>query len=401
MARRDANKPIRVLMVTTSFPLTGEDSSGVFVKNLVAHFQPSISVTVLVPDSEKDKSPEPVNGYCLHRFRYAPKTLQVLAHGPGGIPRALKTNPLLYLLLPCLFLSMFFACFRMAKKADIIHANWGMNGAICGVAGCLAGVPVITSLRGTDVKRLEGSGIDRMFTWLCLATNKKVVAVSHTIQNDIIRRYPIMREKILHISNGVGEDFLKLANPTTKSSIFRCIAIASLYPEKGIHILLEAMAMTQNLASLRLVVIGDGPQKRALHRLSTKFGLEKHVRFEGKVSHSRIPGFMEKADCLILPSLSEGRPNVVLEAMAAGKTIIASDIGPVRELIDHGKTGLLFKTGDSKSLCKAIDKVATAPLQWEILGKASRKMILERGLTWEISAQNHAKLYKKILSGRR
>ena len=136
---------LRVAVITTSFPLTERSASGPFVLELVRHLPHDIEPTVITPCGTDRFASTTVNGYRLNCFRYAPRSWQILAHAPGGLPAALRGKvlawPLLALFVPALFL----ASLRAARTADVIHANWSVTGVIAGLAG--AGLPLLVRLR--------------------------------------------------------------------------------------------------------------------------------------------------------------------------------------------------------------------------------------------------------------
>jgi glycosyltransferase involved in cell wall biosynthesis len=123
--------------------------------------------------------------------------------------------------------------------------------------------------------------------------------------------------------------------------------IANLRPEKGIHLLLEAFAAVRR-PGLKLFIVGSGPSRDELQALSRRLGLENDCVFQpGK---PQIAGEMRSLDIFVLPSFSEAFSNALLEAMASGCAVAGADVGGTPELIQDGKTGLLFRVGDSQDL---------------------------------------------------
>jgi glycosyltransferase involved in cell wall biosynthesis len=388
----------RVLMLTTSFPLAKNSFSGIFIYHLAMHFPKHIRLTVLVPGADhllKKKIKDNCKVIC---FRYAPLGWQILTHKPGGLPEAIKNNRNLLFLLPFFFLSMLISCIRMAKKADVIHANWGINGAIAGIAGYLTKTPVITTLRGTDVKRFHNSWIDRFLIKICFATNKRIVSVNHSISMSMIKFFPQWVDKFVTISNGVSPAFLNVQSIHRQpGSMLRLITIGSLIEGKGIHTIIKAISQLNAPQNIQLTIIGDGPERVSLNRLAVCLDVSEQVKFQGQVPHWRIPEFLTESHGLILASFSEGRPNVVLEAMAAGLPVIASDIEGTRELIEDEKNGLFFKPGNADQLCLQIKKLKNNPEFGYQLGQAGRKFILENNLVWEKTAGLYSNLYREMI----
>ena len=381
-------------ILTTSFPTRRNPGSGIFVSRLVDGLARTVPVTVITPDADGDDAFNDT-AYPVKRFRYAPRRLQLISHQPGGIPVTLRQHRWLYLLLPALLGAMFLACFRLARRSDLIHANWAACGAIAGLAGHLAGTPVITTLRGSDVIRIGGSTIDRMLLAICLRTNAAVVCVSEAIRDAVADMYPAYRERLSCIPNGVGDDFLNVEHRAAPASRFRFMIIGSLIPRKAIALAIKAFAEAAKQDS-ELVVIGDGPERARLAELVQTLGLAGKVFLTGHISPDHIPAELARADALLLTSTSEGRPNVILEAMAAGLPVVATRIEGVTELVIDGETGLLFDSGSRGQLIECMRRLTDDPALCLRLGKAARQSVQEKGFTWAKATQSYLKLYYSI-----
>ncbi len=294
---------------------------------------------------------------------------------------------------------MLFTCIRKSLSADLLHANWSVNGVIAGIAGRLTGTPVVTTLRGSDVKRVAESGLYRWLMKLCLQLNCRVITVSDAI-NDLISDYfPQYRDKVCTIPNGVGNDFLNLPSekPIHRERI-RVTSIGSLITRKRMDIVIKATASVSNFTDIRLNIIGDGPELGPLKTLATDIQDKRlTVIFSGDITPDRIPESLAETDIFILASQFEGRPNVILEAMAAGLPIVASDIDGIRELIKHEETGLLFNSGETDALATQLKRlIADSNLRYK-LGHTARDFILREGLTWEQCASEYEELYSHCI----
>jgi glycosyltransferase involved in cell wall biosynthesis len=133
-------------------------------------------------------------------------------------------------------------------------------------------------------------------------------------------------------------------NETGRKNI---LFVGSLYPVKGVHYLIMAMKLVHDkMPDAKLILVGDGEERERLAALSIQMGVQKHVRFVGKVPHEKVQTFMQRADIFVLPSLSEGFPNVILEAMASGLPIIASRVGGIPDIITNDINGYLVEVKD-------------------------------------------------------
>lgn len=386
---------MRLVVLTTSYPLTAGSSSGIFVARLIEHLPDTIGVTVVTP-APRTGTVNTADKTSLAMFRYAPQRWQILAHEPGGVPVALRTHRWAYLLVPFFLVSMFVSCLRAARRADLIHANW----AICGVIGALAGrllrVPVVTTLRGDDVTRAQRSSFDRMILRLCLQLSQRVVCVSESIAAWVRSRYPQAAASVCVIENGVEDMFLEIAEKrnAATSGVCRFVTVGSLIARKGVERIVAALRRTSSNA--HLTIIGDGPEQARLHTLVDTFGLRERVRFAGAVPPPAVADRLADADVFVLASHSEGRPNAVLEAMAAGLPVIASHIPGVDELVEHDTTGFLFNPDAVDALAAYMRTLADSPELRRRFGCAGRDAIRRRGLYWRATAENYARVYRTL-----
>jgi glycosyltransferase involved in cell wall biosynthesis len=133
------------------------------------------------------------------------------------------------------------------------------------------------------------------------------------------------------------------------------VSIARLMPIKGMSYLIKAMAHVKDGS---LVIIGDGPERRKMELLSKHLELSDRVFFTGWIGdRSTILDYLKEATVFVLPSLSEGRPRVLIEAMACGLPVVATDVGGVPEVVIHGVNGLLVPPRDEKALAEAIEHI--------------------------------------------
>ena len=188
---------MKVLILTTSYPLSSAPVSGIFVSRLASSFPEDVDVVVLTPDSRNEEITSDLGGNIeLKIFKYGFKSWQLLAHGPGGIPVALKNNRILYLLLPSFIFSMFISCLWNSRNCDVIHANWSICGFIAGLVGIIHGIPVITTLRGEDFNRAKVSFLYRFLLLASIRLSKKVVCVNKTIYTWLIDNYSQYKKKL-------------------------------------------------------------------------------------------------------------------------------------------------------------------------------------------------------------
>lgn len=391
---------MRILVLTTSYPLFAKSASGIFVKRLLDDMPEDIQCQVLAPaDPRAGVSGTGRGNISIVPFRYAPGFLSNLAHRPGGIPVALKRNWFLYSVVPFFLLAMLLTTLRHARKVDIIHANWAISGVIAGLVGRVTGIPVVTTLRGSDVPQAGTKSFSRWLLSKSLALSTRVVTVSEAFEQKIKAEFPGYSDKVTMIENGVGDEFLSLAaRRSVPAKIANLLTVGSLIPRKGMQQILEALSSLAGERNFQLRIAGEGPLRKSLEKQAQDLGIDDRVEFMGMVESDRMPALLKQADVFILASHREGRPNVVLEAMATGLAVIASDIEGVNELVVDGKTGLLFRDGDSHALGACIEKMLGDPAQAYEYGLAGAARIAEKELHWCNAAQRYVELYRTCIT---
>lgn len=141
---------------------------------------------------------------------------------------------------------------------------------------------------------------------------------------------------------------------------------------------IQAAKLTLNCnKNLIYLIIGEGPVKREMEKMCLDYGVNNNFRFLGKLKFSDIPKYINLSDAVIIPSEHEGLARIYLETQACGKVVIASDIPPAREVICHGKTGLLFKKGDVQDLATKILDVANNSKLRGQMGLEARKQTIK------------------------
>lgn len=390
--------PLYVLHLATSFPSNPNNISGPFIHRLaMEEIRQGLLCTVLTPSSTRPANWP--NDYIVRRFRYAPWSCQRLTHQPGGIPAALAGQPWLYCLLPPFLASMGLSLIQLARQHDIIHAHWSICGSLAVLTQPIHQRPVITTLRGSDINHAKKSHIFNLLHKKAIQKSRFIVGVSQAIATDLRRQHHDLADKIRFVPNGVDDDFYALTSGRDHlaPSPLKLLFIGSLIPLKGLDVLLKALAGANSQASWTLTVVGDGPKGDYLKSLATDLEIYKKIRFLGSISPDGIPQLMNDHHILILPSYREGRPNVVLEAMAAALPVLATDIEGTRELIQHGKNGWLLPPGDVDALSGAIDDLIGGKKNLAAAGLAGRQWMQEQGLTWENTAKLYGQMYAEAM----
>jgi glycosyltransferase involved in cell wall biosynthesis len=311
----------------------------------------------------------------------------------------LSANPCLWLLLVLMLPALFAACLRHARKFDLIHAQWSISGVIGGLAGKLAGKPVITTLRGSDVNLAVFSYAHRTILRLCVRLSDKIVTVSNSLNTSVRKLNPdIAGKKFCVIPNGIDDTYFGIArNHYVVKPTLEIITVGNLTANKGVDQILRSLHYL-NDESLLLRIVGDGPERPRLAALTASLGLQRQVEFAGSVAPSRMAHLLAAADIFVLASHSEGRPNVLIEAMASALPVIATDIPGIREVITTGVNGLLFPDSDVAGLSVRLRELARSPVMRHKLGAAARRFVVDSGLSWNTAAKRYHSLYNEVLA---
>ncbi len=245
-------------------------------------------------------------------------------------------------------------------RPDLVHSQSIRMGIPAFLAKKLAKTPYVVWGRGTDVY-LPWS-YKRLISKLALKNPDTVIALTEDMKLEMQR----MCGRGVHvIPNGI--DLQSLEGLPAKAAIreelgLGCdetiiLFVGTLRAVKGVKYLMEAMSMIrQKCGKARLVLVGDGEERQSLETLVRELALGASISFAGRVSNEMVSRYMIASDILVLPSLSEGFPNAVLEAMAVGLPVVTSRVGGLAEIIEEGQNGFLVEPGNAGQIA---DRVLT------------------------------------------
>lgn len=231
----------------------------------------------------------------------------------------------------------------------------------------------------------------------------KIVAVSKAILDEM-KSIPLLRGSDMSlISNGIDHEAFNNVKPSNiRESLGLApetpllLTVSSLTPEKGHRFLLDALAdqdITQR--DWHLAIVGGGREKTSLEEQVNKLGLNDRVTFLGY--RKDIPNLLKSADLYILPSLDEGLPMALLEAMAAGKPSIATNVGDVSKVIRDNSVGKLIGPGDSQALSHAL-RDALDDSNWRTSSGINARELIIREFSSRAMTQNYSRCYNDILN---
>jgi glycosyltransferase involved in cell wall biosynthesis len=255
-------------------------------------------------------------------------------------------------------------------RIDVLHCHGYRENFYA--AAAFAGVPKVT----TNHLWKRTTPALKLYAWADLRLSRsfdRVVAVSQEIHAELAAR-GFRAPRLCYIPNGVEvERYVASAGAAASAagSIVTLLAIGSLTAEKGHDHLLAAVQRLPDRSGVRVKIVGDGPCAAALRARANELGIGSSVEFLGR--RDDVPSLLAHADVFVLPSLIEGLPIALLEAMAAGKACIATDVGDVPRAIANDVTGLLVRSADSDGLAAAIRTLVEDRELRQRLGEAARQ----------------------------
>jgi glycosyltransferase involved in cell wall biosynthesis len=246
-------------------------------------------------------------------------------------------------------------------RPDILYASWAYPDGWAAVElGRRAGLPVVIKVHGSDVLMLDTYSSRRRPTIEALRRADAVVTVSRHLAGRLVQ-LGIDPQRLSVVYNGIDNDLFRLG-PADEARERLCLNrrepivlyVGNLVAVKGPDILIEAGArLSRDGIAFRFYLIGQGPLYLKLKQQISHYGLEEQVKLLGPKPLEQLPDWYRSADVFVLPSHSEGMPNVLMEAAACGTPFIASRVGGISE-IANGRLGRLVPPGDPAALAEAI-----------------------------------------------
>ena len=232
--------------------------------------------------------------------------------------------------------------------------------------------PFVVTARGTDVNLISRYFLPRKLIRWCAGQARTSIAVSRAL-SEKLADIGVDRSKLMVLRNGVDiERFHPIPQGQARSELGwpdqpTLISVGNLVANKGHHIAIELIAQ---MPEFRLAIVGCGPEREALLQLAQQLGVSHRVVLTGRIAQERLSIYYSAADILILASSREGWPNVLLEAMACGTPVLASNVGGVPEIVTTPAVGRLtsdrsvtgFPASDSGSMGKLSGAQSRTPL---------------------------------------
>jgi len=288
------------------------------------------------------------------------------------------------------------------KDLDILHAHYAIP---FGAAALLAkqivhhrDLKVVLTLHGTDITLVGNNASFKPVTRMTIERADATTVVSQFLKDETIRQFDTQRELAV-IYNFIDPDRHQLEPcpcipQCTDRSRKTIIHISNFRPVKRIRDVIATFANISKAVDSRLILAGDGPDAPVAREMAQQLGILDQITFVGVVD--RVAPLLARADLLLLPSSTESFGLVALEAIASGVPVIASDVGGIPEVIEHGKTGYLAPVGDVAAMSEYAIRLLQDEAQHARFSADARAQARQR-FDYQLIIPQYERLYEHTL----
>lgn len=405
--RGPACRQVKVLYIATAFPRDPDDVITPWLVETITRLRArGVEVEVLAPAYRGGRS-QRIHEIPVHRFRYAPSVWETLTHDQTA-PDRIRERPHMAALLPGYVAAGASAAARLARTGgfDLVHAFWPLPHGLLGMAAKrAAGIPLVETFFGVELTWVQTQlrPLRPALRAIIRGADRVTAISSHTAA--LLREVaPGVEPAIIPFGAAITapEGIAEPPPPPAPHAGLRLLFVGRLVERKGVHVLLDALALLPEEPPVRLEVIGDGPERDPLEHRARALGIEGRVDFRGYVPRETLVHALETSDALVLPAIRdakgdvEGLGVVLLEAMGFGRPVIASHAGGIVDIVKPGETGLLVPPGDPTALAAAVESFARDPAMVRRLGEAARHDVRER-FSWDSILDRLTDLYDSLL----
>jgi glycosyltransferase involved in cell wall biosynthesis len=408
---------VRVLSLTHLYPRFEGDNLGVYIRQMYDRLAARHSIRVLCPRAPRMETRAAQAGRVeVAPFPYGlPRRWSTFGYG-GGLTGDQKLSRTSLLLAPFYSAAAVERVWRERRGFDVLHAHFLVpNGTLAALAS--GGRPLAISLHGSDVYLAERFAPARGAARVALEHAAAIIPCSEDLGRRVIA-LGADPSKVHVIPYGVDSSVFDTGNRESGRNEIRArlgagtrpviLFVGNLLPKKGVTFLLSAAAEVRRAHPEALfAIVGDGALRADLERQASGLGLGPNdVRFAGAVPWAEIPSWHAAADVFVVPSVVDstgnvdGLPNVVLEAMASGLPVVATDVGGLPMVVRPRETGLLVPPEDPSALAAALSTLLADRSLASSCGSRARAF-LESELSWERIAARYETLFESILGTRK
>jgi glycosyltransferase involved in cell wall biosynthesis len=350
----------------------------------------------------------------VHYFRYIwPDAWAIMGYAQAmESDRKLRLSS--YLLAPSFAMAEYVLLRRLMERRcyDIIHAHWVIPNAF--VASFVArswSVPLVISTHGSDIffaKKQPALGALARWTF---SRASAVTACSPDLQQGA-QMLGADASRVHLIPWGADVDRFQLLQPSNdlrdrlglQADQLVILSLGRLVRKKGVEYLIRAMThVAYKHPNICCLIGGEGPEKAALQQLATVLGVGNHVHFVGAIPWDQVPQYLHLCDLFVVPSIHDehgnvdGMPTTILEAMAAAKPVVGSNVAGIPLVVSHGESGLLVEEQNVDDLARSLINLLESPELRRQYGENALYRVRQE-LNWQRVARNFVSLYESGLA---
>lgn len=289
------------------------------------------------------------------------------------------------------------------ENFDVFHGFYiNETGFLTTLLAKEVGRPVINSIRGADLHRNVFNPQQFGHIQWALQNSDWLTFVSRDLEKRAQVLVPAVQGRTSAFWNSIVPiDFAEFAAPAPVPRLSGMVvsSFGNMRDKKGVDYLVWACAEVAREIDLTLLIVGDFIEKERLHweQFLHASGMEEHIHITGRLPREQALAYHHVSDIFAIPSLRDGCPNALMEAMLAGKAIIGSNADAIGEILEHGRDGLVVNPGDTGDLAAAIRRLASDPALRQRMGQAARQKALTE-LAPERERDNWLKVYDRVVT---
>lgn len=389
---------MKILTFTTLYPNAAQPRHGVFVEQRLRHLLASgkVQVRVVAPIPWFPFAGPLFGDYAT--FARAPR--QEERHGISVLhPRYVQIPKFGMTLAPSLLAAAMIPVLRRIIRGgydfDVIDAHYFYpDGVAAAMLGMFFRKPVVITARGTDLNLIPQYYLPRRMILWAARRASGVITVCRALK-DVLTRFGLSEDEVTVLRNGVD---LQLFQPVdrkawcTQLGLTRTtlLSVGHLIKRKGHDIVIQALA---DLPEVELLIAGDGEEEGALKALAQSCGVARRVKFLGAIKQDQLKNYYGAADALVLASSREGWANVLLEAMACGTPVIATNVWGTPEVVAAPEAGILMHDQTAEALALAVRQLLD-----NYPDHAATRRYAEQ-FSWDNTTRGQLEIFNNVVEG--
>ena len=391
----------RILTFTTLYPSAARPRHGIFVENRLVQLQRhgDVAVRIIAP---VPWFPSTANGFGAYAALARTPRHEIRAGNDVHYPRYLAVPGAGMYLHPWTIARSGIREFRSLRRTgydcDLIDAHYFYpDGVAAAILARSIGKPLVITARGSDVNLLSRYTVPRRLILWAAGQAQAIITVSAALKAKLVE-LGVDEAMITVLRNGVDvEVFHPVPRELARERLGLprgplVLSVGNLVPEKGHELVIDAIA---ELPGAQLAIIGDGPLLAQLGSHAEKRGVATRVHFLAVRPQAELKWVYGGADVLVLASSREGWPNVLLESMACGTPVVATDVGGVREIVTDTSAGTIVPERSGAALARAVRSLLAANLSRDAIRRFAERF------DWAATSEGQLRVFDEALDARR